>query len=163
MFSSPGWLQADSAIVALSGGNGAQAGSVHRQVLSCNPSLPLRIEVLFLTLPFPLSILAEATQKRKGVDTAQSPGPSTPRWAFFQQKKSARRRGHHGTRERLHKSWSYLPPVEVLGYMSLPGVTLMNVLQKGNVWANRCGWVHRGIPLPAETETGFLAWAWGGG
>lgn len=39
----------------------------------------------------------------------------------------------------------------------------MNVLQKGNVWANRCGWVHRGIPLPAETETGFLAWAWGGG
>ena len=38
----------------------------------------------------------------------------------------------------------------------------MNLLQKGNVWANRCGWVCHGIPLPAETEIGFSAWAWSG-
>lgn len=55
-------------------------------------------------LPFTLYILAETIQKRKGVDTAQYPVPSTQGWAFSQQKKSVRRRGHHGARGRLYKS-----------------------------------------------------------
>lgn len=38
----------------------------------------------------------------------------------------------------------------------------MTLLKKGNVWANRCCWGCRGIPLPAETETGFLGWTWEG-
>ena len=39
--------------------------------------------------------------------------------------------------------------------MSLPGVTLMTRLKKGNVWANRWGWVC-GDPVT------FLSWAWEG-
>jgi len=37
--------------------------------------------------------------------------------------------------------------------MSLPGVTLVTLLKKGNVWANRWGWVCR-------DPVTFLAWAW---
>lgn len=86
--------------------------------------------------------------------------PTHPGRASFQQRNTAKRRGHQGPRERLYKSRSYLAPVEVLGYTSLPAVTLRALLQKGNVWANQCGWVCRGIPLPAQPQIGFLAWAW---